>query len=238
MTDIEYLKKYYKGNIEDAYKLLEEGLPVQYIVGEVDFYGNIFKVNKNVLIPRFETEQLIELTMEYISDKFDGVVDILDIGTGSGCIAITLKKNINCNVDAVDISSDALKVAEYNKKLNDVDINLFKSDMLSNVSKKYDVIISNPPYIGREEDIQGIVEKNEPHIALYADNDGLYYYEEILKNCKKNLKDNFIIAFEIGKSQGKLVKNLALKYLDNIDVFIKKDLNNLDRFVIIVSKNN
>ena len=235
MTDIEYLKKYYKGNIEDAYKLLEEGLPVQYIVGEVDFYGNIFKVNKNVLIPRFETEQLIELTMEYISDKFDGVVDILDIGTGSGCIAITLKKNINCNVDAVDISSDALKVAEYNKKLNNVDINLFKSDMLSNVNKKYDVIISNPPYIGREEDIQGIVEKNEPHIALYADNDGLYYYEEILKNCKKNLKNNFIIAFEIGKSQGKLVKNLALKYLDNIDVFIKKDLNNLDRFVIIVS---
>ena len=238
MTDIEYLKKYYKGNMEDAYKLLEEGLPVQYIVGEVDFYGNIFKVNKNVLIPRFETEQLIELTMEYINDKFDGVVDILDIGTGSGCIAITLKKNINCNVDAVDISSDALEVAEYNKKLNDVDINLFKSDMLSNVSKKYDVIISNPPYIGREEDIQGIVEKNEPHIALYADNDGLYYYEEILKNCKKNLKDNFIIAFEIGKSQGKLVKNLALKYLDNIDVFIKKDLNYLDRFVIIVSKNN
>ena len=237
MTDIEYLKKYYKGNIEDAYKLLEEGLPVQYIVGEVDFYGNIFKVNKNVLIPRFETEQLIELTMEYIEDKFDDVVDILDIGTGSGCIAITLKKNINCNVDAVDVSTDALKVAEYNKKLNNVDINLFKSDMLSSVSKKYDVIISNPPYIGREEDIEGIVEKNEPHIALYADNDGLYYYEEILKSCKKNLKDNFIIAFEIGKSQGKLVKNLALKYLDNIDVFIKKDLNNLDRFVIIASKN-
>ena len=238
MTDIEYLKKYYKGNIEDAYKLLEEGLPVQYIVGEVDFYGNIFKVNKNVLIPRFETEQLIEITMEYINDRFDGCVDILDIGTGSGCIAITLKKNIRCNVDAVDISSDVLEVAEYNKKLNNVDINLFKSDMLSKVSKKYDVIISNPPYIGREEDIQGIVEKNEPHIALYADNDGLYYYEEILKNCKKNLKDNFIIAFEIGQSQGKLVKDLALKYLDNIDVFIKKDLNNLDRFVIIVSKNS
>jgi len=238
MTDIEYLKKYYKGNIEDAYKLLEEGLPVQYIVGEVDFYGNIFKVNKNVLIPRFETEQLIEITMEYINDRFDGCVDILDIGTGSGCIAITLKKNINCNVDAVDISSDALEVAEYNKKLNNVDINLFKSNMLSNVSKKYDVIISNPPYIGREEDIQGIVEKNEPHIALYADNDGLYYYEEILKNCKKNLNDNFIIAFEIGQSQGKLVKDIALKYLDNIDVFIKKDLNNLDRFVIIVSKNS
>ena len=236
MTDIEYLKKYYKGNIEDAYKLLDEGLPVQYIVGEVDFYGNIFKVNKNVLIPRFETEQLIELTMEYISDKFNGSVDILDIGTGSGCIAITLKKNINSNVDAVDISDKAIEVAKENAILNKVNINIFKSDMLSNVSKKYDVIISNPPYIGREEDIQGIVEKNEPHIALYADNDGLYYYEEILKNCKKNLKDDFIIAFEIGKSQGKKVKNIALKYLDNVDIYIKKDLNNLDRFVFIISK--
>lgn len=236
MTDLEYLKKYYKGNIEDAIKLLNDGIPVQYIVGEVDFYGNIFKVNKNVLIPRFETEQLIELTMDYINDKFDGAVDILDIGTGSGCIAITIKKNINCNVDAVDISSDALKVAEYNKKLNNVDINLFKSDMLSNVNKKYDVIISNPPYIGREEDIQGIVEKNEPHIALYADNDGLYYYEEILKNCKKNLKNNFIIAFEIGKTQGKEIKKLVNKYLDNIDVFIKKDLSGKDRFVFIIKK--
>ena len=236
MTDIEYLKKYYKGNIEDAYKLLDEGLPVQYIVGEVDFYGNIFKVNKNVLIPRFETEQLIELTMEYISDKFNGSVDILDIGIGSGCIAITLKKNINSNVDAVDISDKAIEVAKENAILNKVNINIFKSDMLSNVDKKYDVIISNPPYIGREEEIDSIVEKNEPHIALYADNDGLYYYEKILKNCKKNLKDNFIIAFEIGKSQGKKVKNIALKYLDNVDIYIKKDLNNLDRFVFIISK--
>lgn len=238
MTDIEYLKKYYKGNIEDAYKELEKGLPVQYIVGEVDFYGNIFKVNKNVLIPRFETEQLIELTMEYISDKFNDKVDILDIGTGSGCIAITLKKNTNCNVDAVDISNKAIEVASYNAKLNEVDINIFKSDMLNSIDKKYDVIISNPPYIGRVEDIQSIVEKNEPHIALYADNDGLYYYEEILKNCKKNLKNNFIIAFEIGKSQGKKVRDIALKYLDNVDIYIKKDLNNLDRFVIITSKNH
>ena len=238
MTDIEYLKKYYKGNIEDAYKELEKGLPVQYIVGEVDFYGNIFKVNKNVLIPRFETEQLIELTMEYISDKFNDKVDILDIGTGSGCIAITLKKNTNCNVDAVDISDKAIEVASYNARLNKVDINIFKSDMLNSIDKKYDVIISNPPYIGRDEDIQSIVERNEPHIALYADNDGLYYYEEILKNCKKNLKDNFIIAFEIGKSQGKKVRDIALKYLDNVDIYIKKDLNNLDRFVIITSKNH
>ena len=134
MTDIEYLKKYYKGNIDDAIKLLNKNIPVQYIVGEVDFYGNIFKINNNVLIPRFETEQLVELTIEYINDKFNRNVNILDIGTGSGCIAITLKKNIDCNVDAVDISLEAIKVAKDNAKLNNVDINIFKSDILNNLS--------------------------------------------------------------------------------------------------------
>ena len=179
MTDIEYLKKYYKGNINDAIKLLNKNIPVQYIVGEVDFYGNIFKINNNVLIPRFETEQLVELTIEYINDKFNRNVNILDIGTGSGCIAITLKKNIDCNVDAVDISLEAIKVAKDNAKLNNVDINIFKSDILNNVDNKYDVIISNPPYISYDEEIMDIVKNNEPKTALYASNDGLYFYEEI-----------------------------------------------------------
>ena len=236
MTDIEYLKKYYKGNIDDAIKLLNKNIPVQYIVGEVDFYGNIFKINNNVLIPRFETEQLVELTIEYINDKFNRNVNILDIGTGSGCIAITLKKNIDCNVDAVDISLEAIKVAKDNAKLNNVDINIFKSDILNNVDNKYDVIISNPPYISYDEEIMDIVKNNEPKTALYASNDGLYFYEEILKKCKRNLNKDFIIAFEIGSTQGKRIKDMALNYLDNIDVYIKKDLNNLDRFVIIVSR--
>ena len=236
MTDIEYLKKYYKGDIKEAYKLLDKGIPVQYIVGEVDFYGSIFKVNKNVLIPRFETEQLVELVIEYINDNFSEKVDILDIGTGSGCIAITLKKNLNCNVSAIDISDSAIDVAKNNAKINNVDINIFKSDMLNNVDGKYDVIISNPPYISYDEEIMNIVKNNEPHSALYADNNGLFYYEEILKNCKKNLNDKFIIAFEIGSTQAKKIKEYANKYLDNINVYVKKDLNNLDRFVIIVSR--
>ncbi len=236
MTDIEYLKKYYKGDINDAYKLLDKGIPVQYIVGEVDFYGSIFKVNKNVLIPRFETEQLVELTIEYINDIFNKKVDILDIGTGSGCIAITLKKNCSCNVSAIDISDSAIDVAKYNAKINNVDINIFKSDILNNVDGKYDVIVSNPPYISYDEEIMDIVKNNEPHSALYADNNGLYYYEEILKNCKKNLNDKFIIAFEIGSTQAKKIKEYASIYLDNINVYVKKDLNNLDRFVIITSR--
>ena len=236
MTDIEYLKKYYKGDIKEAYKLLDKGIPVQYIVGEVDFYGSIFKVNSNVLIPRFETEQLVELVIEYINDNFSEKVDILDIGTGSGCIAITLKKNCSCNVSAIDISDSAIDVAKYNAKINNVDINIFKSDILNNVDGKYDVIISNPPYISYDEEIMDIVKNNEPKTALYASNDGLYFYEEILKKCKRNLNKDFIIAFEIGSTQGKRIKDMALNYLDNIDVYIKKDLNNLDRFVIIVSR--
>ena len=113
--DIEYLKKYlpeYK--YEESIKLLEEGVPVQYIVGNVDFYGNIINVNKNVLIPRFETELLVEKTIKLINKYFDKKVDILDIGTGSGCIAISLFKEVNSCVDAIDISNDALSVAREN----------------------------------------------------------------------------------------------------------------------------
>lgn len=234
MTDIEYLKKYYKGNINKARNKLNQGIPVQYIVGEVDFYGNIFKVNKDVLIPRFETEQLIELTIKYINNLFNRKIDIVDLGTGSGCIAVTLKKNIDCNMDAVDISSKALEVAKSNALDNNCDIYFYLGDMLSPLNKKYDVIISNPPYISYDEKIMDIVKNNEPENALYADNEGLYFYEEILKNCKNYLKEKFIIAFEIGQTQGDRIRNMALNYLDGVEVYVKKDLQNLDRFVFVI----
>lgn len=233
MTDIEYLKKYYPGNINDALIKLEKGVPVQYIVGSVDFYGYNFKVNKNVLIPRFETEQLIEFTIEYINKMFNKQIDIVDLGTGSGCIAITLKKELNCNMSAVDISSNALVVAKENALINNVDIKFLQGDMLTPLNQRYDVIISNPPYIRYDEQIMDIVKNNEPHLALYADNEGLYYYEEILKNSNKYLKDKYLIAFEIGQEQGEAIKSLAYKYLDNPVVTIKKDLQGLDRFVFI-----
>lgn len=236
MTDIEYLKKYYKGDINVAINKLNEGLPVQYIVGEVDFYGHLFKVNENVLIPRFETEQLVELTIDYIKKLFDKVVDIVDLGTGSGCIAITLKKELDCNIDAVDISSKALEIARINAKNNGTDVHFYLGDMLKPLNKRYDVIISNPPYISYDEKIMDIVKNNEPALALYADNNGLYFYEEILKNCKNYLNKRFIIAFEIGYKQAEDIKKLALKYLDNVRVIIKKDLNKLDRFIFIIGE--
>lgn len=232
MNDIEYLKKYYKGNIEDVIKRLDEGEPVQYIVGDVDFYGNTIKVDKRVLIPRFETEGLCELAKEYLKDN----IDCIDLGTGSGCIAITLKKmNRSINMDAVDISSDALDLARENAKINDVEINFIQNDMLNNIDKKYDLIISNPPYIRYDEEIMDIVKNNEPNIALYADNEGLYFYEEILKNAKKNLKEEYVILFEMGYDQGDKIKSIAHKYLD-CNVEIKKDLQGFDRYVIIKSK--
>lgn len=237
MKEEEYLKKYLdKDKLEEGLEQLKQGIPVQYIVGNIDFYGNTINVNKNVLIPRFETELLVDKTIKYIKTNFKHHVDILDIATGSGCIAITLKKEIDSTVDASDISESALKVAQENALNNKVDINFINSDMLTNITKKYDIIISNPPYLTKEDDIMDIVKNNEPEIALYAKDNGLYYYDVILKNIKNNLKDKYFIAFEIGYTQGEAIKNIALKYLDNINVKIEKDYSNKDRFVFIEPK--
>jgi len=168
--DLEYLKKYIKeNNLDDNYyhkclKELETGKPIQYIIGNVDFYGNIIKVNESVLIPRFETELLVELTIKKIKKLFPNQkIDIIDLGTGSGCIPITLKKEINSTVTALDISTEALEIAKLNAKENTVDINFVNADMTTYKEKKYDVIISNPPYIRYDEEIMDIVKKYEPH---------------------------------------------------------------------------
>lgn len=231
MNNIEYLKKYYNGNIDEAIERLKDGEPVQYIVGNVDFYGNKIKVNKDVLIPRFETETLVEKTIGYINKFFDKSVDILDVGTGSGCIAITLKKELDCNVDACDISSNALSVAKENALINNCNINFYKSDFLNDITKKYDVIISNPPYISYTEEIEDIVKNNEPALALYSSNNGLKSYEDIINNIENNLKEKAIIAFEIGRSQGEEIKSLLESRICNINVIIEKDLSLNDRFV-------
>lgn len=232
MTDLEYIKKYYKGNIEEAIKQLNKGIPVQYIVGNVDFYGYEFKVNKNVLIPRFETEELVNRTIKYIKQYIPNP-KIVDLGTGSGCIAITLSKELNVSVDAVDISDKALEVAKQNNEMNKSKVTFYQGNMLEPLNKKYNVIISNPPYISRNEEIQDLVKNNEPELALYADNDGLYYYEEILKNASNYLEEKYLIAFEIGYLQGERIKELANKYLNNVNVSIEKDLSEKDRFVFI-----
>lgn len=231
MTPLEYLKKY--GNpTKENIERLNNGEPVQYIVGNVSFYGNIIDVDRRVLIPRFETEELVENTIKYI--KKYNYKSIVDLGCGSGCIAITLKKFFpNIIVDAVDISLDALEVSKKNALKNNVSINFYNGNLLDPLSSKYDIIISNPPYIAYDEEIMDIVKNNEPHIALYADNNGLYYYEEIIKKCHNYLNDNGLIAFEIGYNQANDIKKIASKYLKNYSIEIKKDMTGKDRMVFI-----
>lgn len=233
MNDIDYLKKYYKGDIEQGISMLKSGIPVQYIVGNVNFYGYNFDINSDVLIPRFETEELVDRTIKYIKKYFNKSIDIVDLGCGSGCISIVLSKMLGVSVDAVDVSPEAIQVARNNCLKNNASVNFYLGNMLEPLTKKYDVIISNPPYISYDEEIDPIVYNNEPHIALYALNDGLYFYDEILKNCKIYLNDKSIIAFEIGYTQGERIRQLALKYLPSSNVFIEKDLSGRDRFVFI-----
>ncbi len=235
MKDIEYLKKYLSSSkLEDGIKRLNNGEPVQYIVGNVDFYGYKINVDKRVLIPRFETEELVENTIKYIKDKFLLPIDILEIGTGSGCISVAIKKELgNVNITATDISKDSLELAKQNSKENNAKIDFVNTNIFDGINKKFDCIISNPPYISKDEKIMDIVYNNEPHIALFADNNGLYFYEEILKNAKNILKDKYLICFEIGMTQAKQIKELCDKYLIGAKVEVKKDLEKRDRMIFI-----
>ncbi len=233
---IEYLRKYLKDkDLDTALKELESGIPVQYIVGNTNFYGYDFKVNRNTLIPRFETELLVEKAYNYIKKYFNkDKVKILDIGTGSGCIAITLNKLLDdSDVTGVDISSEALEVAKENNISNNANVKFIESDLFSNVNEKYDVIISNPPYISYDEEIMNIVWNNEPHLALYAPDNGLYFYDKIIKDSSKYLNDKFIMAFEIGYKQGEDIVKIVNRYYKDTNISVEKDYSGRDRFVFI-----
>lgn len=234
---IEYLKKYLKNKtLEEGISMLNKGIPLQYIVGNVEFYNYTFNVDNRVLIPRFETELLVDKLIKRVKNKYNKKIDILDLCSGSGCIGITLDKELDANVLCSDISSDALEVLGENKKLNNSNVKYVLSDLFSNIDGLFDVIVSNPPYISYDEELDDIVKNNEPSISLYASSDGLYYYEEILKNISKYLKKEYIIAFEIGYTQGEDIINLVYKYLGDVIVEVEKDYNLRDRFVFVSNK--
>ena len=223
---------------EELYKkevlALEQGKPLQYVMGYVNFYGNKFYIDERVLIPRFETEELVENTINYVNKHFKEPIDIIDLGTGSGVIGLTLEKKMSTNsVDLIDISKDALEVTHKNCVNLNSKANLIESDFFSNINKKYDLIISNPPYIKENEKIEEIVKENEPHLALYAGEKGLDCYEKILKDISNHMKDKCLIAFEIGYMQKDDIIEIINKYLDNVRIEIKKDLSEKDRMLFI-----
>lgn len=221
--------------IEDGFKRYAiEGTPVQHIVGYSYFYGYKFKVSDQVLIPRRETEQLVEETLLIYDTYFeDQKVDVLDLGTGSGAIAITLSiEEPNMQVEASDISVTALMVARENQLNLSSKVNFIASDWFSNINKKYDIIVANPPYIPNDEAVEDVVTK-EPSLALYGGVDGLEPYEIILKNAKNYLKEKALIAFEHSMYQSENLKALILKYFKDANVRQLKDLQGKDRMTFV-----
>lgn len=219
-------------DINRDYKLLQEGFPTQYIIGYVNFYGNKIKVNKNVLIPRFETELLVEKSINYIKNMFVNP-KILDMCTGSGAIAISIKKSIICSVDASDISQKAIDVAKSNSKINQVEIKFIKSDIFKSITSRYDVIVSNPPYVAYDEVITDSVKKYEPNIALYAEENGLSFYRKIIEESSIHLNERFLIAFEIGCTQAEEIVKIAQQVYPNAKIFVEKDYSLKDRYIFI-----
>ena len=221
---------------KELIKLRLDNMPIQYITKSVNFYGLELYVDNNVLIPRFETEELVDNTIKILRNKFNNP-KVLDLCCGSGAIGLAIKSRIpEADITISDISREALNVAEKNKNELGLDVDIIESDLFKNINQKFDCIVSNPPYIKTNEEIEDIVKDNEPNIALYAGEDGLYYYNEILKNVKNYLNDNFLIAFEIGETQKDDIIELANKYLDNIEIETKKDLSNRDRMIFITNK--
>ena len=194
--------------------LLEKDYPVQYIIGYVDFYGLKINVNEFTLIPRYETEYLIELTLKEIKKMNLANPKILDLCTGSGAIGLTLKSLLpSSEVTLSDISKDALMVANKNKNELNLDVNIIESDLFKNIPGKFDVIISNPPYVMTNE----ILPKDvlyEPHLALYSGPKGIDHIEEIFKNIKSHLNNKYLIALEINEKSEPDITNLKKKYYE------------------------
>ncbi|MFC7443936.1 Peptide chain release factor N(5)-glutamine methyltransferase [Mesoflavibacter sp. HG96] len=232
---------------ESALEALKNHEPIQYIIGQTEFYGLPFYVNENTLIPRPETEELVELILSNTNansqlENFEGnnQFNILDIGTGTGCIAISLAKQLpNANVSAIDVSAKALEIANKNAELNQVDINFIENDILKicdselDSANKFDIIVSNPPYVRQleKQQMQDNVLNHEPHLALFVDDENpLIFYRAITQFATKNLNPNGELYFEINEYLGKEMMSL-LEEFGFKDIQLKQDLFGKDRMV-------
>lgn len=216
-----------------------QGKPIQYIKGVETFFGRDFSIDENVLIPRYETEELVENILYRIDDYFSQYQKILlcDVGTGSGAIAISLAlEEPRLEVVATDISKEAIDVATKNAKALKANVVFKQGDMLEPLVKgnhKVDIFVSNPPYIPEQQEIEAIVKDNEPHVALFGGNDGLYFYRKIFKDVHKLINDRALLAFEMGFDQRELMEEAVKQYFPNDPFEIIKDINGKDRMLFI-----
>lgn len=216
-----------------------QGRPIQYIKGVETFFGRDFKVNEDVLIPRYETEELVENILYHIDDYFSDyqTIDLCDVGTGSGAIAISLAlEEPRTNVYASDISSKAIEVAKENAANLGANVNFMVGDLLEPLLEKeikVDIFVSNPPYIPNNQEIEAMVKDNELHVALFGGNDGLYFYRRIFKEVKPLLKDRALLAFEMGFDQRELMEEALQTYFPDDRHEIIKDINGKDRMLFI-----
>ncbi len=226
---------------EDKYfslieKHIKEDVPLSHLAGFEYFYDRKFKVTKDVLSPRMETEELIYKVIEYVKMSNKNNLKILDLCTGSGIIAITIRKeleNLSLEVVASDISEAALKVAKENAILNDGDVKFIQSDIFKNINDKFDIIVSNPPYIAYDDKVtmEDNVLNYDPHLALFAEEGGMYFYRKIVENAKQYLKEDGVIFFEIGYDQRE--KMLKLAKSNEFIAEVYKDLNGRDRMAFL-----
>ena len=217
-------------------KHIEKNVPLSHLAGFEYFYDRKFKVTKDVLSPRMETEELIYKVIEYIKSINKNNIKILDLCTGSGIIGITLRKELgfkSLEVVASDISEEALKVAKENAILNDGDVKFIQSDIFKNINDKFDIIVSNPPYIAYDDKVtmEDNVLNYDPHLALFAEEGGMYFYREIVENAKQYLKEDGVIFFEIGYDQREKMLELAKR--NDFIAKVYKDLNGRDRMAFL-----
>ncbi len=218
------------------HRYLYENEPVQYLIGSSCFYGYDFKVTKDVLIPRYETEELVEQVLYRYDSYFKGQqVDVCDLATGSGCIGITLALEEKLmRVVATDISKDALRIAKENNEKLGANVEFLEGDMLEPVkNRKFDIFVSNPPYIPEKENVMSLVKDNEPNIALFGGEDGMKFYRIILENVHTLLKEKAIVCFEHGYDKKEEMLALAKHYFPEARVEVLKDLEGKDRMTFI-----
>lgn len=221
--------------LDEALARLKKEEPIQYILGKTEFFGLPFNVNKSTLIPRSETEELVEWIIKEVGES-QSLLSILDIGTGTGCIPISLKKQLSdVNISAIDVSEKALTVAKKNAELNDVEVSFVLQDVLKTkeLSGKFDIIVSNPPYVRELEktEIKNNVLENEPHLALFVeDNNPLIFYKKIADLAKNSLTKTGLLFFEINQYLGKETVDM-LKSKGFTKIEIRKDLFGNDRMI-------